>query len=124
MTFMGRRGSRRAWKVRTRRRRRMHCAQVSQEQACRPRLALVTSGHLPSIELEAATCSMTRAWRGGKGPWLSGKRACRLLPRYMADEDPYAFDTQAGPRAVFERFFGTHNPYEALEGESTKRALA
>ncbi|GBF89666.1 hypothetical protein Rsub_02836 [Raphidocelis subcapitata] len=30
-------------------------------------------------------------------------------------EEPYAFDWEAGPAAVFARFFGTANPYEALE---------
>jgi hypothetical protein len=29
----------------------------------------------------------------------------------------YAFDAETGPRAVFARFFGTANPYEALSGE-------
>jgi hypothetical protein len=29
----------------------------------------------------------------------------------------YHFNPEEGPKAVFERFFGTNNPYEALESE-------
>lgn len=29
----------------------------------------------------------------------------------------YRFNPEESPKAVFERFFGTNNPYEALEGE-------
>ena len=29
----------------------------------------------------------------------------------------YSFDPEQGPKAVFSRFFGTANPYEALNGE-------
>jgi hypothetical protein len=30
----------------------------------------------------------------------------------------YSFDAAQGPKAVFSRFFGTANPYEALNGGS------
>ncbi|KAI8474951.1 MAG: radial spoke protein 16 [Monoraphidium minutum] len=42
------------------------------------------------------------------------------LKKGAEGEDPYAFDAHAGPRAVFERFFGTSNPYEALEVLSSR----
>lgn len=32
----------------------------------------------------------------------------------------YNFNPEEGPKGVFERFFGTNNPYEALECEPTE----
>ncbi len=34
----------------------------------------------------------------------------------------YRFSPEASPKAIFERFFGTNNPYEALEGATPRPA--
>jgi hypothetical protein len=40
------------------------------------------------------------------------------------DGGSYVFDAAAGPQAVFARFFGTSNPYEALSCECLTAAAA
>lgn len=37
-----------------------------------------------------------------------------LLPAALSGGGGYNFDVEQGPKAVFNRFFGTANPYEAL----------
>lgn len=47
-------------------------------------------------------------------------RLCHARPCTLpADKQvpAYTFDPTSGPQQVFTRFFGTHNPYEALGGE-------
>lgn len=44
--------------------------------------------------------------------------------RLPAGGGAYSFDAEQGPKAVFSRFFGTANPYEALNGKSSQFAAA
>lgn len=65
-------------------------------------------------------CSSCACRELSRSSSCSSSRACAhpaFATRARAGEEPYAFDAKAGPRAVFERFFGTANPYEALEGK-------
>ena len=58
---------------------------------------------------------------GGGEPGSSGGGSSGASGEGGGDGDtapPYAFDAVGGPRAVFARFFGTANPYEALEALS------
>lgn len=47
-----------------------------------------------------------------------------LQPRFVAGDAPHYFNITEGPKAVFARFFGTSNPYEALEGAAGRCTVA
>jgi hypothetical protein len=84
---------------------------------------LCSTGDLPQPQRRHADSSTGR----GTGPAADRPAAAggprrepsRMVPPAPAHagEEPYEFDPKVGPRAVFERFFGTGNPYEALQGK-------
>jgi DnaJ-class molecular chaperone len=71
---------------------------------------------LGTLHINHAPHTTTRLSAAKSKGWYDLHGADALKRSSTEGGGGYSFDAQEGPKAVFARFFGTANPYEALSG--------